>query len=272
MENDKNKDATERINAWRDSMTPEEKAGLERFAAYYDDRTPTQQRISDAFNRPTVEEYRKIVGLNSIDLDPTKDDLVRLSKYKTAASLCHDSRLQELLSAFRRQEHSVRLARFREFQSFDSLEEIFKEWDCKRGRIVEVKFIKPSTLAEWQPTIYRCATMVKVLKTLNYFMEENLQRCNFVYQCKTLFKKTTHAFEYNAANFAFIIRTGLGSGGQEVRNVSVDFYEQTQQQLHYLLDEMHKELPQSHYERVLMLYVLIKDKKRAILQLLITVA
>lgn len=96
--------------------------------------------------------------------------------------------------SFRAIEEQRKLREFTDFQVFNSLDEIFEEWDCKSGKILEVKFVKPSTLAEWQSTIYRCATMVKVLKTLNHFMSTGFHKYNFIYQCKTLFKKTTHAF------------------------------------------------------------------------------
>jgi hypothetical protein len=227
---------------------------------------PFSNSIDDyMFPSLAIERYRKTMGLRPSDADPTKDDLERLRAYERDSWLYYSTYGKTPLLSFKEKERQRLKQEFCDFQPFDTLEEIFKEWDCKGGKILEVKFIKPSTFAEWQSTIYRCATMVKILKTLNHFMQTSLHKYNFVYQCKALFKKTTHAFEYNAANFAFVIRTGLGSGGQEVKNLPVNFYEQTQQQLHYLLDEMKKELPQSHYEQAFMLYVLIKDKKRAIL-------
>jgi hypothetical protein len=212
-----------------------------------------------------VELYRREMNMRNTDPDPTNEDLERYNLYKKQALAYFRATNKMPALSFRTIEEQRKLREFIDFQVFDSLDEIFEEWDCKNGKILEVKFIKPSTLAEWQSTIYRCATMVKVLKTLNHFMSTSLHRYNFIYQCKTLFKKTTHAFEYNASNFAFIIRTGLGSGGQEVKNVPVNFYEQTLLQLQELLVLMKRELPQAHYEQVFMLYVLIKDKKKAVL-------
>jgi hypothetical protein len=212
-----------------------------------------------------VERYRREMNMRNTDPDPTKEDLERYRLYNEQALAYFRATDRMPALSFRVTEEQRRLKEFTDFQIFDTLDEVFEEWDCKNGKILEVKFIKPSTLAEWQSTIYRCATMVKVLKTLNHFMPMSLHKYNFIYQCKTLFKKTTHAFEYNAANFAFIVRTGLGSGGQEMKNVPVNFYEQAQEQLHHLLGVMKQELPQSHYEQVFKLYLLIKDKKRAIL-------
>jgi hypothetical protein len=214
---------------------------------------------------PSAYHYRQEMGLLPTDPNPTEEEIERLNAYNKYALDFYCANGKVLPGSFKEVERARKLKESREFQVFSSLDEIFEEWDCKNGKILEIKFIKPATLAEWQSTIYRCATMVKVLKTLNHFMPTNLHRYNFIYQCKTLFKKTTHAFEYNAANYAFIIRTGLGSGGQEVENVPVNFYEQTQEQLHHLLSVMKQELPQSHYEQVFMLYTLIKNNKKAVL-------
>ncbi|MET4072959.1 hypothetical protein [Hymenobacter sp. UYCo722] len=152
---------------------------------------------------------------------------------------------------------------FLEFQPFDSLEEILKEWPQSTTTFSEVKFVKPSNLADWQSTLYRCATMVKVFKTLDQHMAANTHQYNFIYECKTLFKSTTHVFGYDPKNFAFVIRTGLGSSGQVIKNKSVPFYKQVNNQLQGLINEMKKELPKAHFDQVFALYTLIKDKKRA---------
>jgi hypothetical protein len=265
--NEQNKgDALNNIRAYFENMTPEQKRQLDEEANRFRNMTPLQKRTHDLFaRRSTVEEYRKIVGLHPSESDPVKEDLARLDMYKYTSASYYELHGTMPVPSFREQEQQRRLARFREFQAFDSLQEILEEWECGNGRIVEAKFVRPSTLAGWQSTVYQCATMVKALKTLHHFMPVNLHKYNFIYQSKTLFKKTTHAFEYDSANFAFVIRTGLGSGGQEVKNVPVNFYEQTQEQLHHLLGIMKQELPQSHYERIFMIYVLIKDKRKAII-------
>lgn len=151
-----------------------------------------------------------------------------------------------------------------DFQVYDSLEEIVLEWPSSTTTMVEVKFIKPAKLLDWKSTIIQCSTMVKVFKTLDYFMMDNTHQFNFIYECRTLFKKTTHIFEYDPTNFAFVVRTGLGSGGQIIKNTPVSFHNQVRQQLHDLLVTMKEELPSTHYEQFIALYTHIKDKRKAL--------
>ena len=148
-----------------------------------------------------------------------------------------------------------------DFQPYDSLEQIVLEWPNSMTTMVEVKFVKPSRLSDWESTIIMCSTMVKVFKTVEYHMANHLHLHNFIYENKRFFKKTTHIFEYDPTNFAFVVRTGLGSGGQRIRNCSVPFYKEVREQLHFLLNEMKTDLPSSHYEYMMEFYHEIKNRK-----------
>ncbi|GAA4385741.1 hypothetical protein [Hymenobacter koreensis] len=165
---------------------------------------------------------------------------------------------------FQRVEAERARQEFLAFQPYSSLEEVFAEWECRSGRSCEVKFLRPSNLAEWQSTIYRCATMVKVLKTLDQFIPQNIKQYRFHYIYKTFYKFTTHVFEYDPANYSFIVKTGAAFGNDQIDNKQMPaLYENARAQLENLLQTMKSELPQTHFEKVFALYVYIKDKKTA---------
>lgn len=208
------------------------------------DRIAVAKSLLSSFTKPRrsndpMEKFRQSVGLLHYPPSVTIEHIVAHNK-----------------KVIQRQE-------FEQFQAYERLEEILVEWPHSTTTFSEVKFVKPTNLADWQSTIYRCTTMVKVFKTLEQHMAANTHQYNFIYQCKSLYRSTTHIFEYDPQNFAFVIRTGLGNGGQVFKNTTVSFYTSVRSQLMSLLYEMQKELPQSHYEQVIALYTLIRYKQKA---------
>ena len=104
--------------------------------------------------------------------------------------------------------------------------------------------------------------MVKVLKTLAMQMEANKNQFHFRYDYKVFYKETTTVFQYDPNNFLFSIKTGcqFGKPNYQQKDWSIIIYDAIREQLHDLIRQMKRELPQSQFEAAFAFYYFLKSK------------
>ncbi|GAA4377262.1 hypothetical protein [Hymenobacter koreensis] len=251
-----------RIKEEKDALNPNSSRGyfLSSIIDVLENESSTNEEINEALKSFDIFTSSKRSSLFGERIDNLEQkDLKLLLENKTQQIN------NSVLSPLDRKKELIRedLAKFVDFKVYNNIEAVFEEWDCVNGQLYEVKFVRPLNLADWQSTIYRCSTMVKILKTIDYYMPNNTDRYRFCYIKKSLYRNTTYVFGYDPANFSFVVKTGVPFAFDDLTNKQAGIHETAREQLHDLLKIMKEELPKEHFEKAFALYVLIKDKKTA---------
>ena len=121
---------------------------------------------------------------------------------------------------------------------------------------MEVRFVKPANLNQWEWTIRNCTHMCKVLKTIYHNIPTRCTEFNFVYKPRAFWNETTFGVEYDFSNYCFYIKTGLPYKGRsgEIRNRQVDLHEQAESLLRDLVSTMKNSMPSARANSILDIY------------------
>jgi hypothetical protein len=140
--------------------------------------------------------------------------------------------------------------------AYDSLEDMFNYWKSNHKRGLEAKFIKPETLINWEWTIRRCTYMVKMLKTIYY--KTPCKQYNVRFLPQSFWRSTTFDIEYQSANYALVVKTGLSVSNPYSNAIPSELYIEAEKLLNKLIEQMQREMPYDESTKIMKIFDSIK--------------